>query len=120
MDINYGITYVPGVVTLIQATTTTSLTSSLNPSNWMQVVMFTATVAPQYSQTPTGNVSFYNMPSGTACSSVGSLTPFHTETLSAGSASTSTPTLPTGTDTILACYSGIPTSSRAAVRSLKL
>ena len=49
---------------------------------------------------------FYNAASGATCSLVGSSTPFDTRPLFAGPASTSTPTLPTGTDTILACYSG--------------
>ena len=106
VDNNYTITYVPGVVTVSQATSTTTVTSSLNPSNWMQVVMFTATVAPQFSGTPTGPVMFYNATSGATCSSPGSSTLLDTVPLVAGQASTSTSTLPTGTDTILACYSG--------------
>ena len=36
-----------------QATTTTSVTSYLNPSTYGQTVTFTATVAPEYAGTPT-------------------------------------------------------------------
>ena len=43
-----------------QASTTTSVASSLNASTYGQVVTFTATVAPQYSCTPTGTVTFYD------------------------------------------------------------
>jgi len=44
-----------------QASTTTSVTSSLYPSStYGQAVTFTATVAPQYSCTPTGTVTFYD------------------------------------------------------------
>jgi hypothetical protein len=43
-----------------QASTTTSVASSLNASTYGQAVTFTATVAPQYSCTPTGTVTFYD------------------------------------------------------------
>ena len=41
-----------------QKTTTTTITSSSNPSNFGQSVMFTATVTPKGSGTPTGTVTF--------------------------------------------------------------
>lgn len=78
-----------------KATTTTALTSSLNPSTSGQAVTFTATVSPQYSGTPTGSVTFRL---GT--------TVLATVTLSGGSASYTSSTLPTGADTISATYSG--------------
>jgi hypothetical protein len=43
-----------------QATSTTTLVSSVNPSMVGQCVTFTATVVPQYSGTPTGTVTFKN------------------------------------------------------------
>ena len=43
-----------------QASTTTSVASSLNASTYGQAVTFTATVAPQSSCTPTGTVTFYD------------------------------------------------------------
>ncbi len=109
-DSNYTIMYSPGIVTVIQASTSTTIMSSLNPSNWQNVVTLTATVTPQYPGTmPTGSVSFYNVAYGTACSMVGTITALDTDPLSSTSpytASTSTPNLPVGTDTILACYNG--------------
>ncbi len=78
-----------------QATTTTTLVSSLNPSNSGQSVTFTATVSPEYSGTVTGNVAFYNGSSKLA-----------SESLSGGVASYSTTKLPVGTDSILAFYKG--------------
>jgi hypothetical protein len=62
-DSNYSITYISGTVTVMQATTTTTVVSSSpnNTSTYMQLVTFTATVAPQYAgTTPTGTVTFYN------------------------------------------------------------
>jgi hypothetical protein len=41
-----------------KATTTTILTSSQNPSKVGLSVTFTATVTPEFSGTPTGNVTF--------------------------------------------------------------
>jgi hypothetical protein len=104
VDSNYTINYVAGNVTVLQATTTTALTSSVNPSTYMQLVTFTATVTPQYSGTPTGSVTFYNNGS-----------PIRTGTLSVTSCGTppcpdqatfSTSSLPTGSDSITAAYGG--------------
>src|SRR5580698_8066701 len=78
-----------------QATTSTTMISSLNPSKAGQSVTFTATIAPQFGGTVTGTVTFYN---GSAI--------LKTATVSGGAAKLTTATLPTGTDTIMATYSG--------------
>ncbi len=78
-----------------KATTTTTLASSQNPSNVGQPVIFSATVTPGFSATPTGSVSFYN---GSA--KIGSAT------LSGGIANFATATLPANTDSITAVYAG--------------
>jgi N-acetylneuraminic acid mutarotase len=112
VDPNYTITYINGVVTITPAGSTTTVSSSLNTSNWGQVVIFTATVTPQFSGTPTGSVSFYNAPSGATCQSLAAANAatLDVEPLatvgSSQQVSTSTAWLPVGTDTVLACYSG--------------
>lgn len=78
-----------------KASTTTALVSSPNPSNSGQPVMFTASVAPEYSGTVTGKVAFYN---GSAKQA--------TVALSNGVAIFTTATLPVGTDSITATYNG--------------
>jgi len=78
-----------------KATTTTTLTSSLNPSNSGQSVTFTASVAPQYTGTVTGSVSFYD----------GS-TLLKTTALSGGSAKYTTSKLALGSHTITVTYNG--------------
>jgi hypothetical protein len=78
-----------------KATTTTTLVSSLNPSNSGQSVTFTASVTPQFSGTVTGKVSFYD---GT--------TLLKTVTLSGGAADFTTSTLTSGTHSITATYNG--------------
>ncbi len=80
-----------------KATTTTTLVSSLNPSNSGQSVTFTASVAPQFSGTPTGYVTFYD---GT--------TVLKTVYMSGGATKFTTSTLATGTHTITATYNGNP------------
>jgi hypothetical protein len=100
---------VAGVVTVNPATTATTITSSLNPSNWGNQVILTATVAPHFSGVPSGVVNFYNVPSGTTCATVGSTTPFDKEepvSPTTGQATTSNAWLPVGTNNILACYTG--------------
>ena len=77
------------------ATTTTTLTSSLNPANVDQSVVLTASVTPEYSGTVTGNVVFSN----------GS-TKLATVALSGGVANYTTATLPAGADSITAVYNG--------------
>jgi len=78
-----------------KATTTTALTTSLNPSKVGQSVTFTASVTPEFSGTPTGNVSFYD---GT--------TLLKTVTLSGGAAKYTTKALAHGAHTITATYNG--------------
>src|SRR5208337_5591191 len=78
-----------------QATTTTTLASSQNPSTSGQSVTFTATVKPQFTGTPAGDVTFKD---GT--------TTLGTVTLSAGVAKYTTSTLAKGTHSISATYAG--------------
>ena len=80
-----------------KATTTTTLTSSQNPSSFGQSVTFTAHVAPQYSGTVSGQVTFKN---GT--------TALATVTLSSGVAKYTTKNLPVGTNPITGVYNGNP------------
>jgi hypothetical protein len=78
-----------------KATTTTALTSSQNPSNFGQSVTFTASVAPQFSGTVKGSVTFYD---GT--------TILKTASLSGGVAKFTTSTLVSGAHSITATYNG--------------
>ncbi len=75
--------------------TTTTLASSENPSNSGQTVTFTASVAPVFSGTVTGTVSFYN-----GGKKLGN------GTLSGGAADYTTTKLPVGTNPITAVYNG--------------
>jgi YVTN family beta-propeller protein len=78
------------------AATSTSLASSLNPSNFGQIVTFTATVTSAAAGTPTGTVTFKD-----GATSLG------TVTLNAsGQASLGTAALSVGTHTITAVYAG--------------
>jgi hypothetical protein len=78
-----------------KATTTTTLTSSLNPSTFGQSVTFTATVTPQFSGTVKGTVIFYD--GTTALKTVG---------LSGDVAKYKTSTLAQGPHSITATYNG--------------
>jgi hypothetical protein len=78
-----------------QANTTTTVESSLNPSDHGQSVTFTATVTPATSGTATGNVSFYD-----------GATLLGSAALSSGSASISTSALTDGSHSITASYAG--------------
>jgi hypothetical protein len=78
-----------------KATTTTTLASSLNPSNFGQSVTFTASVTPQFSGTVKGSVTFYD---GT--------TALKTVALSGGVAKFTTSTLTSGAHNITATYNG--------------
>ena len=80
--------------TVNQADTTTTASSSPNPSTYGESVTLTADVT-SAGGTPTGSVTF-STGSETLC----------TATLSGGSASCSTTTIPVGTQTITATYSG--------------
>jgi hypothetical protein len=80
---------------VVSASTTTTLTSSQNSSAFGQSVTFTATVAPQFTGTPTGAVTFFN-----------GATKLQTITLSNGVAAYTTTKLAVGTSTITAQYLG--------------
>ncbi len=79
-----------------KASSTTTLTSSLNPSTAGQSVTLTATVSGQFGGIATGSVAF----------SYGSGTSLGSATLSGGTASLATTALPTGTDSVVAVYNG--------------
>ena len=94
------------------ASTATTLRSSRNPSDSGQSVTFTASVAPQFSGTPTGNVAFRN---GT--------TVLATKALSGGVASFATSKLPLGSNIMTAVYGGdsnFASSTSAPVNQLVL
>ncbi len=76
-------------------TTSTKLTSSLNPSSFGQSVTFTATVTPQYSGTIAGTVTFND----------GS-TVLKTQPLTGGVAKFTTSSLAAGSHTVSATYNG--------------
>ena len=78
-----------------KATSTVTLTSSQNPSTLGQAVTFTATVAPQFSGTPIGNVTFRD--GSTILGKV---------TLTGGLASFITSSLASGEHKITATYGG--------------
>jgi hypothetical protein len=89
-------------------TTTTTLTSSLNPSLIGQPVTFTATVTPKSGSVPTGTVSFEHL--GFVLG---------TETLSNGVASFTTSTLPANVaNHIVAVYSGSATNAGSTSTAL--
>lgn len=112
VDPNYMFSYVPGTVTVNQATTTTTVTSSTNGASiFLQPVTFTATVTPQFTGVPGGTVTFYDAGSNTSptCASpgtqIGTVQPLNLVP-GADSASVTTATLSGTTHTILACSSG--------------
>jgi hypothetical protein len=90
-----GSTSKPVTQVVNKATTTTTLTSSQNPSNFGQSVTFTASVTPQFGGTITGTVTFYD---GT--------TALKTVALSGGVAKFTTSTLTSGAHNITATYNG--------------
>jgi YVTN family beta-propeller protein len=75
--------------------TTTTLASSLNPSFYGQAVTLTAAVVPVVSETPTGNVTFYD-----GATSLG------TVALTNGSAALTTSALTGGNHSLTAAYAG--------------
>ena len=85
---------------ITKATSTTTLMSSPNPTTFGQSLTITATVAPEFSGTPTGVVTFKN--GGMWLAGV---------PLSGGVASYTTTKLPAGSDSISAVYSGSPSFS---------
>jgi len=95
-DNNFNGNSLPVTQVVNQASTTTTLTSSPNPSSFGQSVTFTASVTPMSpaTATPTGSVTFsVNGGPGTV-------------TLSGGQATFTTSTLSAGNDTITATYGG--------------
>jgi hypothetical protein len=96
-----GTSTITGTQTGIQVnspTTTTTVSSSLNPSTFGQAVTFTATVS-SGSGTPTGTVNFYDGASCGAGTLVASAVP-----LTSGGATFTTSTLSVGTHTLFGCY----------------
>ncbi len=85
----------------VQAPTTATLTSSLNPSNYGNSVTFTATVPPSGSAAPTGTVSFLD---GATQIGAGTLKG------NPGTANFTTATLNVGTHSITANYAGDSTN----------
>jgi hypothetical protein len=95
-DSNYGGSTSTAVSQVVsKATTTTTLASSLNPSNVGQSVTFTASMTPQFGGTVHGTVTFYD---GT--------TALKTMSVSGGAARFTTSTLPVGSHNITATYNG--------------
>ncbi len=92
-------TAAPFMQTVNQASTTTTVTNTVNPTSaYGQSVTFTATVAPQYSGTPSGTVYFYDGPT--------TGTPIGSGTLSGGVATCAISTLTVGMHNINASYGG--------------
>lgn len=89
----YGYSTLTG--TGVQAGTSTTLGSSLDPSTYGQTVTFTSHVYSNTSGTPTGTVTFYN-----GSSALGTIT------LASGVASLSTSSLSGGSHSITATYNG--------------
>ncbi|HSY17560.1 MAG TPA: Ig-like domain repeat protein [Candidatus Acidoferrales bacterium] len=90
---NYTLTGAGGSVTITQASTTVAVSSSSNPSGYLDALTFTANVTPAAA---TGSVTFFN-----------GATPFSTNSLVTGVAtSASINMLPRGTNTITAIYAG--------------
>jgi hypothetical protein len=81
--------------TVNKASSSTTLTSSPNPSSSGQSVTFTANISGQFSGVATGTVTFSNGNSSLGSASV-----------SSNMATLATTTLPVGTDSITATYSG--------------
>jgi hypothetical protein len=95
-DPNYaGSTSAPVTETVNQAATTTTIASNANPAAFNQSVTFSAAVQPAYGGTATGTITFLD-----GASSLG------TASLSNNSGQISLNSLPTGTHSITAKYSG--------------
>jgi hypothetical protein len=113
-DVNHAASGDMKTIIIAPASTTTTVSSSQNTSDWSQVVTFTAIVSDTSTgAAPMGSVSFYNAGSGATCASLGTSTYLDNTPLSTTSpyqASTSTPNLPVGPgntvgiDNILACF----------------
>jgi Bacterial Ig-like domain (group 3) len=95
-DSNFGGSKSKAVKQVVnKAATTTTLASSLNPSDVGQSVTFTATETPQFSGTVKGSVTFYD-----------GATALKTVALSGGVAKFTTSTLTSGAHSITATYNG--------------
>jgi hypothetical protein len=92
----------------ILASTTTTLVSSLNPSVFSQVVIFTATVTSSSGTPPNGEAVTFKKGS----------TVLGTGTLSGGSASFSTSSLAVGTNSVTAVYAGDSTFATSTSKAL--
>jgi N-acetylneuraminic acid mutarotase len=86
--------------TVSEASSTTTLISSVNPSVVGQSIDFTVTVTGQYGGMATGTVTFSN-----GSTSLGSV-PLRLDATGRGSAVLATTALPLGTDSVTAVYSG--------------
>jgi hypothetical protein len=95
---NYSFVFVNGTLTITKATSSLSISSTINPSTYGQSVTFTLTVAGSGSGvTPTGTVTLTK----------GGTTLLGSTSLSAsGTATYTTSTLPVGVDTLQLNYSG--------------
>ena len=96
-DANFAVSTSPALTQVVNqgATTTTTLASSVNPSNVGQAVTFTATVTSSAGTPTGGTVSFKD-----------GATVIGTATLAAGTAAFTTSSLTLGTHTITASYGG--------------
>ena len=93
---------VQGTGIVASSTTGVALTAGANPSVYGSSLTFTATVTTG----ATGSVSFYLQAGAASCSALGASTLLGAPALSGGLAAVTTTTLPTGSDTVLACYGG--------------
>ena len=91
----------------VTSTTTTRLSSSLNPAPSGKPITFTAVVTPKFSGTPTGTVTFKD-----------GATVLGTKTLSGGKATFGTSALALGTHNITAIYSGVAYFTNSASSAL--
>jgi hypothetical protein len=80
---------------VLKGQTTTTLTSSVNPSQFGQTTNFTATIVAEHGGTPTGTMTFKN-----------GATIIGTAALSGGKATLAVSNLPLGTASITAAYGG--------------
>ena len=95
---NYSFVFVNGTLTITKATSSLSVSSTINPSTYGQSVTFTLTVAGSGSGV---------LPTGTVTLTKGGTTLLGTTSLSAsGTATYTTPTLSVGVDTLQLNYSG--------------
>jgi hypothetical protein len=95
---NYSFVFVNGTLTITKATSSLSVSSTINPSTYGQSVTFTLTVAGSGSGvTPTGTVTL---------TKGGTTLLVATELSASGTATYTTSTLPVGVDTLQLNYSG--------------